>query len=69
MVTRLWILVNVKTIINREKIVFCNVGTSYIVVGNDAVVLNKELRLKTSYFKPEVCKVGFSINHWKNMQN
>ncbi len=47
---------------NQGKIIFCNTGNFYIVIGKDAVLLNNLLGLKVSCIKPEVCKVGFPIN-------
>lgn len=40
---------------------FCNLGNFYVAVGKDAVCLNKELGLKLSCFKEEMCKIGFPI--------
>ena len=47
---------------NKEKIVLCNLGNFYIAVGKDAVLLNKEIGLKLSCFKEEMCKIGFPID-------
>lgn len=46
----------------KENIVLCNLGSFYIAVGKDAVLLNEILGLKVSCFKEEVCKVGFPIH-------
>lgn len=43
------------------KIVICNLGSFYIAIGKDAVLLNNLIGLKTSCIKEEVCKVGFPI--------
>lgn len=37
-------------------------GTFYIAVGEDAVLLHKKLDLKCSCYKTNICKVGFPIN-------
>ena len=47
---------------NKGKIVFINAGVFYIAVEEDAVLLNKKLKLKCSCFKEETCKVGVPIN-------
>ena len=47
----------------REKgnVVFVRVGTFYIAVGEDAVLMHKKLDLKCTCFKTNICKVGFPI--------
>ena len=47
---------------NGGRIVFCNNGSFYVAIGNDAIALNKELKLQLSCMKKGVCKVGFPIN-------
>ena len=47
---------------NKGKIVLCNAGEFYIAVGKDAVLLHNLLNLKTTCFKPEICKIGFPIS-------
>ena len=47
----------------KEKgiIVFVKLGTFYIAVGEDAVLMNKKLELKCTCFKMNICKVGFPV--------
>ena len=47
----------------KEKgtIVFVKLGTFYIAVGEDAVLMHKKLDLKCTCFKMNMCKVGFSV--------
>ena len=50
------------------KIIMIACGAFYIAVGADAVILNKELRLKTTCAKTRICKVGVpksSIDKYK----
>ena len=47
---------------NKGKIVICNLGSFYISIGRDAVLLNKILGIKVSCLKSEICKIGFPIN-------
>ena len=47
---------------NGGRIVLCNNGSFYVAIGNDAIALNKELKLQLSCMKKGVCKVGFPIN-------
>ena len=54
---------------NKGKIVLCNAGNFYIAVGRDAVFLNKELGLKVSCFKEELCKVGFPLQALEKYTN
>ena len=46
---------------NEGRIVFCNNGSFYVAIGNDAILLNKVLGLKLSCMKTGLCKVGFPI--------
>ena len=48
--------------INKGIIVFVKLGTFYVAVGEDAVLLHKKLDLKCSCYKTNICKVGFPIN-------
>ena len=48
--------------INKGVIVFVKLGTFYIAVGEDAVLLHKKLDLKCTCYKTNICKVGFPIN-------
>ena len=45
----------------KEKgtIVFVKLGSFYIAVGEDAVLIHKKLNLKCTCFKMNICKVGF----------
>ena len=55
-----------------EKIILISCGAFYIAVGSDAVVLNKELGLKTTCAKTKICKVGVpksSIDKYKEKLN
>ena len=47
----------------KEKgtIVFVKLGTFYIAVGEDAVLMHKKLDLKCTCFKMNICKVGFPV--------
>lgn len=47
----------------KEKgtIVFVKLGTFYIAVGEDAVLMHKKLKLKCTCFKMNICKVGFPV--------
>ena len=45
----------------KNKIVICNMGNFYVSIGRDAVLLHELLGLKVSWFKEEICKVGFPI--------
>ena len=47
----------------KEKgiIVFVKLGTFYVAVGEDAVLLHKKLELKCTCFKMNICKVGFPV--------
>lgn len=47
---------------NKGRIVFCNNGSFYVAIGNDAILLNKVLNLKLSCMKTGLCKVGFPID-------
>ena len=44
------------------KIVMCNMGSFYIAIGKDAVLLNNLIGLKVSCIETGICKVGFPIN-------
>ena len=46
---------------NKGRIVFCNNGSFYVAIGNDAILLNKVLDLQLSCMKTGLCKVGFPI--------
>ena len=46
---------------HKGRIVLCNNGNFYVAVGNDAILLNKELNLQLSCMKTGLCKVGFPI--------
>ena len=46
----------------KGKIVFVKLGTFYIAVGEDAVLLHKKLELKCTCYKNHMCKVGFPVN-------
>ena len=47
----------------KEKgtIVFVKLGTFYVAVGEDAVLVHKLLDLKCTCFKMNTCKVGFPV--------
>lgn len=47
----------------KEKgtIVFVKLGTFYVEVGEDAVLIHKKLDLKCTCFKMNICKVGFPV--------
>ena len=45
----------------KNKIVFVKLGTFYIAVGEDAVLMHKKLDLKCTCFKMNICKVGFPV--------
>lgn len=41
--------------------VFVRIGTFYIAVGEDAVIMHKKLDLKCTCYKTNICKVGFPV--------
>lgn len=45
----------------KGNIVFVRLGTFYIAVGEDAVLIHKKLDLKCTCFKMNICKVGFPV--------
>lgn len=47
----------------KEKgtIVLVRLGSFYVAVGEDAVLLHKKLDLKCTCFKMNICKVGFPV--------
>lgn len=45
----------------KENIVFVKLGTFYVAVGEDAVLVHKKLNLKCTCFKLNICKVGFPV--------
>lgn len=45
----------------KGKIVFIKLGTFYVAVGEDAVLIHKKLDLKCTCFKMNICKVGFPV--------
>lgn len=45
----------------KGNIVFVKLGTFYIAVGEDAVLIHKKLDLKCTCFKMNICKVGFPV--------
>ena len=47
---------------DKGKIIFVKLGTFYVAVGEDAVLLHNKLGLKCTCFKMNNCKVGFPIN-------
>ena len=47
---------------SNGKIVMCNMGSFYITIGKDAVLLNNLIGLKVSCIETGICKVGFPIN-------
>ena len=47
---------------SNGKIVICNMGSFYIAIGKDAVLLNNLIGLKVSCIETGICKVGFPIN-------
>ena len=44
---------------DKNKVVIVNTGAFYIEIGRDAVFLHKEIGLKLTCLKKQVCKVGF----------
>ena len=46
---------------HKGRIIFCNNGSFYVAIGNDAILLNEVLNLKLSCMKEGLCKVGFPI--------
>ena len=40
---------------------FVKLGTFYVAVGEDAVLVHKKLNLKCTCFKLNICKVGFPV--------
>lgn len=45
----------------KGNIIFIKLGTFYIAVGEDAVLMHKKLDLKCTCFKTNICKVGFPV--------
>ena len=45
----------------KGNIVFVKLGTFYISVGEDAVLIHKKLDLTCTCFKMNICKVGFPV--------
>ena len=45
----------------KGNIVFVRLGTFYIAVEEDAVLIHKKLDLKCTCFKMNICKVGFPV--------
>ena len=43
------------------KIVLVKLGTFYVAVGEDAVLLHKKIDLKCTCYKMNICKVGFPV--------
>ena len=43
------------------KIVLVKLGTFYVAVGKDAVLLHKRIDLKCTCYKMNICKVGFPV--------
>ena len=43
------------------KIVLVKLGTFYVAVGEDAVLLHKRIDLKCTCYKMNICKVGFPV--------
>lgn len=46
---------------NKGIIIFINVGAFYIAIEEDAVFLNKKIKLKCTCFQKHTCKVGVPI--------
>ena len=46
---------------NKNEIVFVKTGAFYIAVEEDAVFLNKKLKLKCTCYRKNTCKVGVPI--------
>lgn len=46
---------------NKNEIVFVKAGAFYIAVEEDAVFLNKKLKLKCTCYRKNTCKVGVPI--------
>ena len=46
---------------DKGKIIFVKLGTFYVSVGEDAVLLHNKLGLKCTCFKMNICKVGFPV--------
>lgn len=55
-------MVDLLRIEHKNEIVFVKAGAFYIAVQEDAVLLNKRLKLKCSCYKKNTCKVGVPIN-------
>ena len=49
-------------IIYEYKIVIISCGAFYIAIGEDAIILNKEIGLKLNCMRKNVCKVGIPKN-------
>ncbi len=53
----------------KGKIIICNLGSFYVAIGKDAIILNNLIGLKISCIKPEICKVGFPISSLEKYTN
>ena len=47
---------------NKEKIILIKLGVFYVAIGEDAVLLHNNLKLKCTCFKQNICKIGIPIN-------
>ena len=46
----------------KGKIVLVKLGSFYVAVGEDAVLLHNKLDFKCTCFKMNICKIGFPVN-------
>ena len=53
----------------KGKIIICNLGSFYVAIGKDAIILNNLIGLKINCIKPEICKVGFPISSLEKYTN
>lgn len=49
---------------NKDKICLFKNGNFYLLLGNDAVIMNRELGLKLTKFSNETNKCGFPITEF-----
>lgn len=48
---------------NEGTIIIAKNGIFFVAIGKDAIILNKELGLKLTCMKRELCKVGFLVKN------
>ena len=49
-------------IVYEKRIVIISCGAFYIAIGEDAIILNKEIGLKLTCMRKNICKIGIPKN-------